>query len=105
MYLAFLTDDIPQEDTLRIYLFDSQLTLIDSATLGAMYSTGSFTALQLSPPNHVRFQFIGDIVWTLELLGREVFSLPFGADPTGVSRPFKLHKRFRIFGEPKPGTY
>lgn len=52
-FLAFGTDDIPQEDTLRIYLFDRQLNLVDSATLGAMYSTGSFSELELVPPNTV----------------------------------------------------
>lgn len=31
IYLAFVTDDIPAENTLRVYLFDPHLNLIDSA--------------------------------------------------------------------------
>lgn len=103
-YLAFATDDIPHEDTLRIYLFDSRLKLIDSATLGGMYSTGSFGHLELSPPNMLSFAFIGDTTWVLELLGREELALPFIGDPEGVSRPFAFHRRFRIYGQPKPET-
>lgn len=103
-YLAFITDDIPHEDTLRIYLFDPRLKLIDSATLGAMYSTGSFGHLELSPPNMLSFTFIGDTTWGLELLGQDELALPFIADPTGVSRPFAFHRRFRIYGRPKPET-
>lgn len=103
-FLAFLTDDIPHEDTLRIYLFDSRLDVRDSATLGAMYSTGSFTGLELLPPNTVQFRFIGDTTWILELLPRDSFALPFFSDPKGVRRPLKLLRRFRLCGAPLPGT-
>ena len=41
-YLVFLTDDIPFEETLSIYLLDSGLGYLDSASLGGFYSTGSF---------------------------------------------------------------
>ena len=102
--LAFLTDDIPQEDTLRIYLFDSRLALRDSATLGAMYSTGSFTGLELLPPNTVQFRFIGNKTWILQLLPQDSFALPFFSDPEGVRRPLKLHRRFRLYGEPLPDS-
>lgn len=100
-YLAFVTDDIPDEDTLRIYLFDLHLNLIDSATLGAMYTTGSFGHLTLAPPDHLHFEFVGDTGWTLELLSRDELAFPFIADPKGVSRPFGFHRRFRIYGQPK----
>lgn len=102
--LAFVTDDIPNEETLRIYLFDSHLNLIDSATLGAMYSTGSFGHLELSPPSMIRFDFFGDTTWTLELLSRDMIAFPFIADPKGVSRPLAFHRRFRIYGWPRPET-
>lgn len=103
-YLAFVTDDIPQEDTLRIYLFDSHLKLIDSATLGAMYSTGSFGHLELLSPNMLSFTFFGDTTWVLELLSRNELAISLIADPKGVSRPFAFHRRFRIYGQPKPDT-
>ena len=100
--LAFITDDIPNEDTLRIYLFDSSLDVVDSATLGAMYSTGSFGHLELLPPNVVRFEFFGDTTWELELLAHHEIALPLLADPKGVRRPLSFHRRFRIHGHPKP---
>lgn len=103
-YLAFITDDIPHEDTLRIYLFDPRLRLIDTATLGAMYSTGSFDHLELSPPNMLSFTFIGDTTWALELLGQPELAVSFIADPKGVSRPFAFHRRFRIYGKPRSET-
>lgn len=103
-YLAFVTDDIPHEDTLRIYLFDSHLSLIDSATLGAIYTTGSFGHVTLTPPDRIHFEFFGDTGWTLEILNHDELALPFIADPKGVSRPFGFHRRFRIYGQPKPET-
>lgn len=100
--LAFVTDDIPNEETLRIYLFDSALNLIDSATLGSIYSTGNFGKLELLQPDRLRFWFFGDTTWVLELLKRDEFALPLVADPKGVKRPFAWHRRFRIHGQPKP---
>lgn len=104
LVLAFLTDDIPQEDTLRIYLFDSSLNLIDSATLGAMYSTGAFSRLELVRPDTVHFCFIGGVTWTLELLPSDSFSIPYISDPKGVCRPFKLMRRFKLHGKPMPDS-
>lgn len=103
-YLALVTDDIPQEDTLRIYLFDLSLNLIDSATLGAMYSTGSFRDLTLAAPNFLRFRFIGATKWTLEILNRPEFSVPFYNDPKGVHRPLSFARHFKLFGEPAPSS-
>lgn len=102
-YLLFVTDAIPFEDSLRIYLFDARWHLLDSVKLGAMYSTGAFSDLELIPPDVVRFRFIGDIKWTLELLEQGVPSLPF-SDPKGVSRPFGFMKRFKLHGRPLPET-
>lgn len=99
--ILFVTDNIPFEDYLRIYLLDEQWQIVDSADLGAMYATGAFSGLELVPPNILRFKFIGGITWTIELLGTPHFSLPF-TDPRGVSRPFGFFKRFRIRGRPLP---
>jgi hypothetical protein len=102
LVLAFVTDNIMHEETLRIYLFDAQLTLVDSAQLGWMYATGVFSLLELDPPSTVRFLFFGDTDWTLKLFNEKVLALPFFADPRGVSRPFRFHRRFKITGHPKP---
>ncbi|MHA4870443.1 hypothetical protein ACXZ1M_22385 [Duganella sp. PWIR1] len=100
--LVFVTDDIMHEETLRVYLFDDCLNIVDSAQLGWMYATGVFSLLELRPPNTVRFLFFGDTDWTLELFDDEVFAIPFFTDPRGVSRPFRLRRRFQISGNPKP---
>ncbi|USX25321.1 hypothetical protein NHH73_22355 [Oxalobacteraceae bacterium OTU3CINTB1] len=102
-FLIFLTDDIIHEDTLRIYLLDPQLDIVDAARLGAMYSTGAFTALELVEPNIIHFDFFGATTWTLELLDEQSFALPMVSDPKGVTRPFKLSCRFKLHGDPQPG--
>ncbi|WP_254504234.1 type II toxin-antitoxin system RelB family antitoxin [Duganella vulcania] len=100
--IAFLTDDIPFEDMLRIYMFDAKMTLVDAAVLGAMYSTGIFSDLSLQPPDALTFRFFGGIVWRVVLLAEREFALPFLSDPRGVSRKFKFFRQFRVEGKPQP---
>ena len=100
--IAFFTDDIPYEDMLRIYMFDANMTLVDSAVLGSRYSTGTFAELNLLPPTSLTFRFFGGTVWRLILLDKQEFSLPFLSDPGGVSRKFKFFRHFRIEGKPQP---
>jgi hypothetical protein len=102
--LMFLTNDIPFEDTLHIYLLDDALNIVDSARLGAMYATGIFGDLDLTQSDTVRFRFFGGIVWTLLLLPKETFVLPFLSDPRGVGRPFRFSRRFQLYGKPLPDT-
>lgn len=102
MLLVIVTDNIMHEETLRIYLFDDKLNIIDSAKLGWIYATGVFSLLELCPPNTVRFRFFGDTDWTLELFDEDIFSLPFFSDPRGVSKPYRFHRRFQISGNPRP---
>lgn len=85
------------------WVLDAQWKIVDCATLGAMYSTGVFSDLELVPPNCLHFKFFGGITWTLELLNHDVMSLPF-SDSREVSRPFHFRKRFRIHGHPLPNT-
>lgn len=103
-WLLFLTDDVPYEDALSIHLLDTRWHLLDSALLGAAYCTGSFGALRLEPPDKVRFRFIGDTDWTLEILPRREFRLPFVRDATGVSRKFGFSRHFIVRGRPLPAT-
>lgn len=100
--IVFLTDDIPSEDMLRIYMFDLDMALIDAATLGAMYSTGTFADLGLQPPNILTFRFFGGIVWRMVLLAEREVAVPFFSDPSGVSRAFKFFRHFRVEGKPQP---
>lgn len=102
-YVVFLTDDIPSEDSLHIHLLDTYFRLLDTASLASMYSTGSFTALQLLPPDRLSFRFFGDAIWTLELLARPQMRLPFLSEPRGVTRPFGFSRRMIIRGDPEAG--
>lgn len=100
--IAFLTDDIPFEDMLRIYMFDAKMTWVDAAVLGAMYSTGTFTELRLQPPNALTFRFFGGTVWRMVLLAERELRLPYLSDPSGVSRKLQFFRHFRIEGKPQP---
>lgn len=100
--IAFFTDDIPFEDMLRIYMFDANMTLVDAAVLGAMYSTGTFAELSLRPPNALTFRFFGGTVWRMVLLAEREFAIPLLSDPSGVSRQFKFFRHFRIEGKAQP---
>lgn len=100
--VAFLTDDIPFEDMLRIYMFDANMTLVDAAVLGAMYSTGTFAELSLHPPNALTFRFFAGTAWRMVLLAEREFSLSFVSDPSGVRRKLKFFRHFRIEGRPQP---
>lgn len=96
-WVLLVTDNIPFEDCLHVYLFDAQWKLVDSATLGPLCANETFSGLTLVRPNFLCFQFTGRATWTLELLERGVLALPF-FDPRGVSRPFSLFRRFRLHG-------
>jgi hypothetical protein len=100
--IAFFTDDIPFEEMLRIYMFDADMTLVDAAVLGAMYSTGTFAELRMQPQDTLTFRFFGGIVWRLVLLTEPEFAFPLVSDPRGVSRKFKFFRQFRVEGKPRP---
>ena len=101
-YLLLLTDDILNEDMLEIHLLDRNLNLLDSATLGAIYSTGVFSSLVLNEPDRVGFRFIGDANWVIELLPKPEFRIPYLSDPTGVWRRFGISRHFKVHGAPRP---
>ena len=101
-HLLFITDDVPYEEALRIVLIDASLQSVDTAELGAAYSTGSFTDLALLPPDTVSFRFIGGTTWTVRLLQQDQFRLPFVSEPRGVSRRLGFTRRFVVHGDPQP---
>jgi hypothetical protein len=101
-YLLFVTDDIPHEEMLRVLLLDAQLNIVDYALIGAMYSTGAFTGLQIVAADTVKFRFIGGADWHIDLLHKAAFRIPFISEPRGVSRPFGFSRRFIVRGNPQP---
>lgn len=100
--LLFLTDDVPFEDTLNIYLLDAALNIVDWARMYFMYSTGVFSNLDLTQKNTVRFCFFAERIWELKLFPEKRFALPRIFDPIGVSRPLKFFRMFQLNGSPLP---
>ncbi|MET0267866.1 MAG: hypothetical protein ABW202_19910 [Duganella sp.] len=100
--LLFITDDVPFEEGLHIYLLDQELNTLDSAYMVAPYSTGVFSNLVLEQENKVCFRFFEGIGYTLSLLPKESFALPFFSDPTSVWRSFKWKRWFRLDAQPAP---
>lgn len=94
--LLFLTDDVPFEDTLNIYLLDATLDVVDWARMYFMYSTGIFSNLDLTQENTVRFSFFAERTWVLKLFPERRFALPRISDPIGVSRPLKFFRMFQL---------
>jgi hypothetical protein len=103
-YLLFMTDDVPFEDALGIHLLDGELHVLDSAVIGGPYSTGTFSSLELSGPHTVRFRFVGDTTWSVELLPRPGFRLPLLSEPAGVRRSPGFSRHFVVHGNPRPQT-
>ena len=94
--LLFATDDVPDEDTLSIHLLDRTGKLIDSARIGGPYTTGTFRDLTLEPPSTVRFRFIDDADWYVELFDRPRVSVPWLPDAKGVWRDAKRARHMMV---------
>lgn len=101
-YLLFTTDDTPFEELLHIHLLDAELRLLDSATLGGIYATGSFSPLESAELDTFRFRFIGDTDWSVQVLPEPGFRIPLWSEPTGVSRPLGFTRHFIVRGQPQP---
>lgn len=100
--LLFMTDDRPYEESLSLHLFDADGQLLDSATLGAPYSTGTFSGLAVEPPDSIRFRFIGGTDWRVRLLPRRRWRWPPLPDAPGVRHRPGLTQYFVVSGRPQP---
>jgi hypothetical protein len=94
--LLFVTDDVPDEETLSIHLLDHAGKLIDSARIGGPYTTGTFRNLVLQPPSAVRFRFVDEADWCVEVLDRPRVSMPWLPDAKGVWRDAKLTRHMTV---------
>ncbi len=56
--LLFLTDDVPYEDTLRIFLLAPDGSVLDGLTLGAAYATGTLDNLSIEGQATISFEFV-----------------------------------------------
>lgn len=95
-YLVFMTDDCPYEECLRIYLLDSDFSILDAVTLGRIYSTGIFQLLGLTEPDTVSFQFYTDRPMSLKILPQPQLCLPLLSGPRGVYPKAGFRRRLKI---------
>ncbi|SDU15735.1 hypothetical protein [Halopseudomonas salegens] len=101
-YVVFMSDDIPSEDMLRIYLLNNNAHVIESVTIGAPYSTGSFRFSELIEPDMVAFNFTGSTMWKLRAFNKSKLHVPFFSDPKGVSRKIRFSTCLEVDGDPAP---
>jgi hypothetical protein len=100
-WLLFVTDDIPYEEMLTIHLLDPDGRPLDSAGIGGPYTTGTFSSMRLDPPSTVRFRFIDDADWFVEILGRPKRALPWWPDARGVRRSARIARHFVVGRQPR----
>jgi hypothetical protein len=98
-WLFFLTHDVPFEETLEIYLLDAGYALLDRAGVAMPYAAGLFGDLQVLSDRRLRFRFLGEARWHLELLKKPQLRLPLIGEPRGVSRRFGFRRRFSLSRE------
>ncbi|UTW01033.1 hypothetical protein KDW99_07885 [Marinomonas rhizomae] len=104
-FLVFTTDDTPFEDMLHVYLLDNSFNVLDSLTIGAMYSTGSFSEPQLISSNKIMFRFIGDTDWSITILDQAKFGLPYFSSIKGVRKTWQCRHYLHVEGQPNPEVY
>ena len=100
LILVFVSDAVLYEDTLHIYLLDGSLRVLDQASMYGIYSTGTFSLLDIVCPDTVRFLFFGDVVWSLKISDHKTLRFPILSDPHGVHRPFSFHRQFKLNSAP-----
>lgn len=90
--LLFVSHDIPYEEQLEILLIDPQGGVIDRATLGRSYVSGSFVPGAIAGEDLVSFQFFGDGLWQVRLRQSSGFAWPWSG-PAGVRR-YRAYRRW-----------
>jgi hypothetical protein len=95
-WLIFLTDGVPMEELLSIHLVSADGRLLDTASIGQMYSPGIFADLALEPPRAVRFRFLGDVQWRVDVDTEPRLAWPLRAEAPAVKRPFGFQRWFRV---------
>lgn len=66
-YLLLVSDDCPYEETLRAYLLNANLKVIDQATLGYAYTAGVLRDIQIVADDALTFAFTGNSRFRLKV--------------------------------------
>jgi hypothetical protein len=91
-YLLFLTDDVPYEEALRVYLLDHDGAVLDGIILGSAYVTGSLQDVTIENDATIAFSFVHRARCRISVRGTGAVRLPLRYVP-GVSRIGPLWRR------------
>lgn len=69
-YLLMLSDDCPYEETLRVYLLNTNHKIVDSARLAYAYTSGVLRDIQVVGDNMLDFMFTGSSCYRLMIHDR-----------------------------------
>jgi hypothetical protein len=103
-YLILLTDDVPYEEALRVYLLDQDGTVLDGIVLGSAYVTGSVQDVTIENDVTLAFSFVHRARCRVSVRGTGAVRLPLRYKP-GVARIGPLWRRRFLdvsFEEPRP---
>ncbi|GAA3928927.1 hypothetical protein [Litoribacillus peritrichatus] len=92
-YLLFLTDNVPYEETLRIYLVTEEAKVIDELEFGGNMVTGTLDIIDLNGKDTIVFSFIHEANCRLQVLSTPKWSKPLVFTP-GVRRNGSLRKHY-----------
>lgn len=84
-FLLFLTDDVPYEETLRIYLLSKDFRILDGLEFGGAYVTGSLENVTIKDSRTLEFSFVHKNRCRLHVHQTARWQLPLLFMP-GVSR-------------------
>ncbi len=94
--LLIASADCPFEESLHLSLLDAHDHIVDCAGIGMAYASGWLRDLNLSPPDSVRFGFLGDGEWSVRRLHERGWRMPLFSEPAGVWRRFGWRRWFVI---------
>ena len=96
-YFLLLTNDVPFEETLHVYLVSASGVVLDSASLGACYTPAWVTGLVVLPPDRIAFAFFGDDCWRVTRYASPKRRwLPWRWGPRFVRRPWRCVRYFDL---------
>lgn len=85
-FVLFLSDGIDWEEGLNIHLLDTDLSIMDSVSMGWAYTPGVFSGLSLQEPDQLEFSFPSTARWRVHLLTTRQWTVPMPTWLPGVAR-------------------
>lgn len=92
-YLLFVTDDVPYEETLRLYLINRDAEILDSLEFGGYLANGALEDLHIVDKQTIEFSFIHLKRCRLTVKDESGWEKPLALTP-GVRRPGGIRKRY-----------